>query len=125
MEDRKIYVGNFPFSWKEEDIENVFNEFRDKISEIKIIYDQYSKRSKGFAFVTFEDNDTANKALSKSQVSAGDRTLIVSMARPAGAKKPFGGNNRGGDRPSRNNSEGRFDRGFRNTNKQRNDFDDY
>lgn len=124
MEDRKIYVGNFPFSWKEEDIENVFNEFRDKISEIKIIYDQYSKRSKGFGFVTFEDNETANKALSKSQVSAGDRTLIVSMARPAAAKKPF---NRT-ERPFKNNSEGgRFDRdrGFRNNNKQRNDFDDY
>jgi cold-inducible RNA-binding protein len=125
-QENKLYVGNFPFSWKEEDLENAFSEFRDNIVDIKIIYDQYSKRSKGFAFVTFDDSEIAKRALSKSQTTAGDRTLVVSIARPPAPRGSFERNDRG-PRNGGGGSGGRSDRGSRNGGgygRSRNDFDD-
>lgn len=110
----KLYVGNFPFAWREEDLEQAFSEYKENIVEIKIIYDQFSGRSKGFAFVTFDDEEAANSALSLADSKAGDRSLIVSHARPPG-QKSFGGNrgdrgDRGGRGP-RNNDRGEYRRG--------------
>lgn len=108
----KLYVGNFPFSWKEEDLEQAFSEYKDNITDIKIIYDQFSGRSKGFAFITFDDDSVANRALEKADTPAGDRNLVVSHARPPSQRT--GGfdrdrGDRGGDRGGRSGG-GRGDR---------------
>lgn len=105
-QQNKLYVGNFPFSWKEDDLEQVFSEYKDNIVDIKIIYDQFSGRSKGFAFITFDDDAVANKALEKADTPAGDRTLVVSHARPPAQRSSF---DRGGDRGDRGDRGG--DRG--------------
>jgi RNA recognition motif-containing protein len=103
-QQNKLYVGNFPFSWKEEDLEQVFGDYKDKIVEIKIIYDQFSGRSKGFAFITFDDEAAATKALEKADSKAGDRTLVVSHARPPAARDRNGGG--GGGRSGRSGGGG-------------------
>lgn len=107
----KLYVGNFPFSWKEEDLEQAFSEYKDNITDIKIIYDQFSGRSKGFAFITFDDENVANRAQEKAGTPAGERTLVVSPARPPSQRT--GGFERGdrGDRGDRGGDRG--DRGGR------------
>jgi len=99
----KLYVGNFPFSWKEDDLEQAFSEFKDNIVDIKIIYDQFSGRSKGFAFITFDDDAVAAKALEKADTPAGDRTLVVSHARPPAQRSSFDRGDRGdrGERSGR------------------------
>lgn len=107
-QQNKLYVGNFPFSWKEDDLEQVFSEYKDNIVDIKIIYDQFSGRSKGFAFITFDDDAIANKALEKADTPAGDRTLVVSHARPPSQRSSF---DRGGERGDRGDRGG--DRGGR------------
>lgn len=116
-QQNKLYVGNFPFSWKEDDLEQVFSEFKDNITDIKIIYDQYSGRSKGFAFITFDDDAAANKALQKADSPAGERTLVVSHARPPSQRTSFERGDRGdrGDRGPRGPGRGhdRGDRGGR------------
>jgi len=111
----KLYVGNFPFSWTEDDLEQVFNDYKDRITDIKIIYDQFSGRSKGFAFVTFDDDEVAKQALALSKTPAGDRTLVVSHARPP---SNGGGGGGGGGR-----SFDRSDRGDRHERGQRSDHD--
>ncbi|HXW52940.1 MAG TPA: RNA-binding protein [Myxococcota bacterium] len=116
----KLYVGNFPFSWKEDDLEQAFSEYKDHIVDIKIIYDQFNGRSKGFAFITFDDDAVATKALEKADTPAGDRTLVVSPARPPVQRSSFergdrdrgdrgGGGGRRGDRSDR--GDGGFRRG--------------
>lgn len=106
-QQNKLYVGNFPFSWKEDDLEQVFSEYKNNIVDIKIIYDQFSGRSKGFAFITFDDESAANKALEKADSKAGDRTLVVSHARPPAARSSHDRGDRGGDRGDRGGRGGR------------------
>jgi cold-inducible RNA-binding protein len=103
-QQNKLYVGNFPFSWKEDDLEQVFSEYKENIVDIKIIYDQFSGRSKGFAFITFDDDAVAARALEKAETPAGDRTLVVSHARPPSQRPSFDRGDRGdrgGDRGER------------------------
>lgn len=120
MEQRnKLYVGNFPFSWKEDDLEQAFSEYKDNIVDIKIIYDQFSGRSKGFAFITFDDDAVATKALEKAETPAGDRTLVVSHARPP-AERSFDRQDRGDRQERGGRSGGRGgDRGDRGDNYRR------
>lgn len=125
----KLYVGNFPYNWSETDLEQVFEDFKEHISDIKIVYDRFSGRSKGFAFVTFDDEDAAQQALKLADTKAGDRTLVVSLARPPKAKGSFergsgfggggaggGGRNaggrNGGNRSSHGNRRGGRDGDF-------------
>ncbi len=106
-QQNKLYVGNFPFSWKEDDLEQVFSEYKNNIVDIKIIYDQFSGRSKGFAFITFDDEAAATRALEKADTKAGDRTLVVSHARPPAARSSHDRGDRGGDRGDRGGRGGR------------------
>ena len=114
MEQRnKLYVGNFPFSWKEDDLEQVFSDFKDNIVDIKIIYDQFSGRSKGFAFVTFNEDQAAKEAIERvADTKAGDRTLVVSHARPPSQRASFdrGGRGGGGGGGGRERRGGGYDR---------------
>ncbi len=119
-QQNKLYVGNFPFSWKEDDLEQAFSEFKENIVDIKIIYDQFSGRSKGFAFITFDDDAVAARALEKAETPAGDRTLVVSHARPPSQRSSFErgdrgdrGGERGGERGGRGGRSGGGDRGER------------
>lgn len=112
-QQNKLYVGNFPFSWKEDDLEQVFSEFKENIVDIKIIYDQFSGRSKGFAFITFDDDAVAARALEKADTPAGERTLVVSHARPPSQRPSFGGGGERGDRGDRGDRGGRSGGGGR------------
>lgn len=79
MSNRKIYVGNIPYSTQEEDLTNIFAECGE-IEEVKIIRDYETGRSKGFAFVTFETTEAMQKALSKDGEDMGGRNLRVNEA---------------------------------------------
>ena len=77
-----IYVGNLDFKVNENDLSELFEE-HGEVSSAKIITDKYNGRSKGFGFITMEDEDEANnaiKALNGSKFE--NRELIVNEARP-------------------------------------------
>ena len=77
----KIYVGNLPYSVDEEGLKNLFSGF--EVSESTIIRDKFSKRSKGFGFVTIEDEESAKKAISElNGKDVEGRELKVSEAKP-------------------------------------------
>ena len=77
-----IYVGNLDFKVNENDLEQLFNEF-GSVSEAKVIIDKYSGRSKGFGFVTMEDDNEAKKAIDGlNGTSFKARDLVVNEARP-------------------------------------------
>ncbi|HYW96725.1 MAG TPA: RNA-binding protein [Bacteroidales bacterium] len=77
-----IYVGNLDFKVDESDLEKIFNEY-GAVSSAKIITDKYSGKSKGFGFVTMDNDEEANKAISAlNGTSYGDRDITVNEARP-------------------------------------------
>ncbi len=77
-----IYVGNIPYSMKENEIEQLFSEY-GKVVSVKVIIDKFTKRSKGYAFVEMEDEaqaQTAIDSLNGNEVQG--RSLKVSKANP-------------------------------------------
>lgn len=78
----KLYVGNLSFSLTEEALKEAFSKFGN-VEEATIITDKFSKRSKGFGFVTFSDDDSAKKAISEmNEKELEGRPLKVSEAKP-------------------------------------------
>jgi cold-inducible RNA-binding protein len=78
---KKIYVGNLPYSFNDEDLSTLFADFGEVVSSI-IITDRDSGRSKGFGFVEMEDA-AAEKAIKELDgKEAEGRNLRVNEARP-------------------------------------------
>jgi len=77
-----IYVGNLDYEVNETDLKEIFEEF-GTISSAKIISDKFNGKSKGFGFVTMENQEEANKAIGELNGSMlEDRTMVVNEARP-------------------------------------------
>lgn len=79
----KVYVGNLPWGIDDKKLKELFSEFGE-ISEAVVIKDKFNpKRSKGFGFVSFADDDSAQKAISEMNDKEIDgRALKVNEARP-------------------------------------------
>ena len=77
-----IYVGNLDFKVNEKDLTEVFEEYGE-VSSVKIITDKFSGRSKGFGFVTMEDQAEAKKAINElNGTSIQNRQIVVNEAKP-------------------------------------------
>ena len=77
-----IYVGNLDYKVNEQDLEGVFEEY-GAVSSAKIITDKFTGRSKGFGFVTMENQDEAQKAIKELNGSTLEsREMIVNEAKP-------------------------------------------
>jgi RNA recognition motif-containing protein len=77
-----IYVGNLDFKVQENDLEELFGEYGE-VESARIITDKYSGRSKGFGFVTMEDDNEARTAIENldgKQLKS--RALTVNEAKP-------------------------------------------
>ena len=73
----KIYVGNLPWSIKDNDLSEMFAAYGE-VSSASVIMDKFSGRSKGFGFVEMAndgDAEVAIKALNEKEV--GGRNLRV------------------------------------------------
>jgi len=91
----KLYVGNLPFSFTEDDLDDLFSEYT--VTSRQLIIDRATGKSKGFGFVELaskEDGESAIDALNEKQV--GGRGIIVNEARPQEKRenRSFGGNNK-------------------------------
>jgi RNA recognition motif-containing protein len=78
----KIYVGNLPWSIKDNELSEMFATYGE-VSSASVIMDKFSGRSKGFGFVEMAndgDAEVAIKALNEKEV--GGRNLRVNEARP-------------------------------------------
>jgi len=92
---KKIYVGNLPFSCRDQELSDIFADF-GSVDSAKVIMDRDSGRSKGFGFVEMSDDDAAMKAIdSLNGKEVGGRALNVSEAKPQ-EKREGGGGFRGG-----------------------------
>lgn len=98
-ENNKLYVGNLPFASTAQDLEALFGQV-GTVSVVEIIFDKFTGRSRGFAFVTMGSGDEAQKAVEKFHGHELEgRALAVNIARPREERPPgggFGGGGRGG-----------------------------
>lgn len=79
---KKLYIGNLSFSTTEESLKEAFSQAGPVASAI-VITDKYSGRSKGFGFVEFEDEESAQKAIEMwNEKELDGRPLRVNVARP-------------------------------------------
>ncbi len=84
----KIYVGNLSFSIDDGKLEEIFSAFGE-IAEATVIKDKFSGRSKGFGFVTFNDDAAAQKAISEmNDKEVEGRKLKVNEAKPMDPDRP-------------------------------------
>lgn len=78
----KVYVGNLPYKVTDKDLKEMFAEYGE-VTEAVVITDKYSGRSKGFGFVTFENDEEANQAIeAMNGKDIEGRELKVNEARP-------------------------------------------
>ena len=83
-----IYVGNLPWSASDQEIADAFAA-HGTVEKATIIVDRDSGRSKGFGFVTMNDNDEANAAIEAlNGYELGGRGLKVNEARPREERPP-------------------------------------
>lgn len=93
-QQNKLYVGNLPFSVDESQLRGIFSQYGE-ISELALIMDRDTGRPKGFGFVTFANQQSAEKALEQNGKDMGGRALKVNIA----VDKPRTGGGGGGGRP--------------------------
>ena len=94
--ENKLYVGNLPYAFGDDDMQRAFGAF-GSVSSAKVIMDRDSGRSKGFGFVEMA---TAAKATAAIQGlhghDLGGRDMVVNVAKPMEPRAPragsYGGN---------------------------------
>ena len=84
----RLYVGNLPYSVSEELLRELFMSVGE-VTNVSIIKDRETGRSKGFAFVEMASDDLARQAISRlngHEISG--RAITVAEGRP---QTPRGG----------------------------------
>jgi RNA recognition motif-containing protein len=92
----KLYVGNLPYTVRDEDLNQAFSQFGN-VSSAKVMMDRETGRSKGFGFVEMGSDAEAQSAINgmNGQALAG-RALVVNEARPREERPGGFGGPRGG-----------------------------
>jgi len=79
---KKLFVGNISWGVSDEQLQEAFAAF-GAVEEAVIIKDKFSGRSKGFGFVTYTNDEDADKAIAEMEGKELDgRELKVNEARP-------------------------------------------
>jgi RNA recognition motif-containing protein len=98
----KLYVGNLPYSFRDEDLQQAFAAY-GSVSSAKVMMERDTGRSKGFGLVEMGSDAEAQAAIGgMNGQQFGGRGLVVNEARPMEARPPrtggggFGGGAGGG-----------------------------
>ncbi|MDQ3060762.1 MAG: RNA-binding protein [Pseudomonadota bacterium] len=91
----KLYVGNLPYTVRDEDLQQSFGQF-GSVTSAKVMMERDTGRSKGFGFVEMASDAEAQAAINgMNGQPLGGRSITVNEARPMEARPPrtggFGG----------------------------------
>lgn len=109
MNPTRLFVGNLSYQTLEQDIQDHFSQ-AGNVTSVSLMFDKFTGKSRGFAFVELASPEEANKAVEMfNGKELQGRTLTVNVARPreergGGGDRPRGGGGggfRGGPRDSR------------------------
>ena len=89
----KLYVGNLSFETTENDLQDLFEQ-HGAVNEVHLMMDRMTGKSRGFAFVTMNDDEQAKSAMSAvNGQELNGRALKIDEARPRedrGSSRPNG-----------------------------------
>ena len=92
----KLYVGNLPYSFRDEDLQQAFAP-HGTVTSAKVMMERDTGRSKGFGFVEMGSDAEAQAAISGvNGQQYGGRGLVVNEARPMEPRPPRSGGGGGG-----------------------------
>jgi cold-inducible RNA-binding protein len=92
--NNKLFVGNLSFNTTENDLQDAFAA-HGTVSEVNLMMDRPTGRSRGFAFVTMATPEEAQKAIDALNGKSVDgRALTVNIARPREERSGGGGGRR-------------------------------
>ena len=84
----KLYVGNIPFATTAQDLQDLFSQ-AGGVAAVDLIFDKFTGRSRGFAFVTMATGEDAQKAIEKLHGHGMEgRNITVNEARPKEERPP-------------------------------------
>ena len=87
----KLYVGNLPYSVRDEDLQQSFGQF-GAVTSAKVMMERDTGRSKGFGFVEMGSDAEAQAAITgMNGQPLGGRSVVVNEARPMEARPPRSG----------------------------------
>ena len=90
----KLYVGTLSFETTENDLQDLFEQ-HGAVNEVHLAMDRMTGKSRGFAFVTMNDDEQAKAAMSATNGhELGGRSLKVNEARPREDRPRSPGGNR-------------------------------
>ncbi len=101
MSNKKLYVGNLPFSFGDAELSNLFAQ-AGTVASARVVLDPATGRKRGFGFVEMsspEEAEAAVQALNGSEVQG--RAIVVDIARERPPREGGGGGHRGGGGPRR------------------------
>ncbi|MEI6350813.1 MAG: RNA-binding protein [Verrucomicrobiota bacterium] len=89
--NNKLYVGNLPFNVTEPDLQDLFGQ-AGSVSDVLLVQDKFTGKSRGFAFVTMGTETEALSAIEQFHGKALEgRPLTVNIARPREERSGGGG----------------------------------
>jgi hypothetical protein len=92
----KLYVGNLPYSVRDQDLEQAFGQF-GAVTSAKVMMERDTGRSKGFGFVEMGSDAEAQAAINgMNGQPLGGRSVVVNEARPMESRPRTGGFGGGG-----------------------------
>ena len=83
---KKIFVGALEPSVKDEDLREFFSKF-GKVKEASVLFDNNRNASRGFGFVTFEDQKTVEQLVKDNHFYIKGRKIDVKKAQPKSEQK--------------------------------------
>jgi len=96
MSNKKLYVGNLPFSLGDDELKNLFSQV-GKVESARVVLDPATQRKRGFGFVemsTPEEAQAAVDSLNEKEVEG--RKIRVDIAQERAPREGGGGGYRGG-----------------------------
>ncbi|RLB45741.1 MAG: RNA-binding protein [Deltaproteobacteria bacterium] len=94
----RLFIGGLSWDTDDTGLRAAFERF-GQLDDVKVITDRESGRSRGFGFVTFGDNASAQQAINEMNGTELDgRTLNVNEAQERSRGGGGGGGGRGGGR---------------------------
>jgi hypothetical protein len=92
---KRIYVGGLPYSFADQDLENLFAA-HGEVTSAQVVSDRYTGQSKGFGFVEMSEADGTAAINSLNGTSVAGRSITVNEARPREERSSGGGGGGGG-----------------------------
>src|SRR3954464_14510457 len=108
MNPTRLFVGNLSFQTLEQDIQDYFSQ-AGNVTSVNLMFDKFTGKSRGFAFIELSSVDEANKAVEMfNGKELQGRQLTVNIARPREDRpRQSGGGGGGGGGGWRGNREQR------------------